>query len=195
MARRVNDLQTVPGAVCACAQRQNFTVMGWSVRDKRAPGTRCRRRRKSQYFRHGHIFQGPGCTEDVRAQRLQRLGAGRMVRVRVGTHDHANVAAPPIRILGAVKQPLQVAGIVGARIDGDETGVGFPYQIAVGARAGHDAWVGRCQAQQIFENRHSSVGTPVGRRGDGMRCVEHLGRSNHGAHFAAKERRGQVASR
>ena len=54
-----------------------------------------------------------------------------------------------------------MGGLVRAGVDGDIAGVGIAHQIAVGARAGHHAGVGRGQAQQVFAQRHGFFKLPV----------------------------------
>ena len=78
-----------------------------------------------------------------------------MVGVRMGTHNHADVAAR------CSPQALNVVCIGRAWINHDVAGIRVAHQIAVGPRPGHYAGVGGRQAHQVFEQGHRLRGLPV----------------------------------
>lgn len=80
--------------------------------------------------------------------------------MRVGAHDHADIAAR------SAPQLFQVVGVGRAGVDGDEAGARLTHQVAVGAGAGHHARIGRGEALHVLEQRHGPLALPVQRVGD-----------------------------
>jgi hypothetical protein len=55
---------------------------------------------------------------------------------------------------------LNVFRDVRARVDGDVTAHRIAHEVAVGARAGHEARVGRGEPHHVFQQRHRAFGLP-----------------------------------
>ena len=88
-------------------------------------------------------------------QGLKPWGSGRVIGVRMCADDGLDAA--PRR----APQPLDVRGIVRARIDHDVAAGRITHHVTVGARAGHEAWVGRGQALHVLEKLHRLFVLPV----------------------------------
>ena len=110
-----------------------------------------------------------------------------MVGVRVGAHDLADVAATPVGVRGSLPQALHMVGVGRTGVDHGKAARGVAHQVAIGSGAGHDARVGRGQAQHVAQQGYRLQAVPGRGLGQGG-CVgvEELRGADHGGHFATK---------
>ncbi len=78
----------------------------------------------------------------------------------VRAHDGADIATR------RMPEALEMHLVGRAGVDGDVAGGRVAHQVAVGARAGHGAGVGRGQPLQVAQQRHGPLGLPVERMHD-----------------------------